>query len=109
VIDDLQFYSVELDATQVAGLFADPGSTAFDSGAGAPFAVTAIEVDAAIGDVTLTWNSQAGKTYLVEYFDEPGPWRDGPDSIPSQGQSTTATVSGNLGIDDRLFRVVEEN
>ncbi len=82
--------------------------------AGAPtdFAITAVS-RAGDGSVTLTWNSEDGAQYGVDFSTaltpegEPGGWQELTDSVASQGASTTFvdTVAGPAGAPTLLYRV----
>jgi len=75
-----------------------------------PFAITSVVPDPATGNVELTWNSKAGRTYIVRVSDDltgdPLTWTDLDDGIASEGETTSFTDI-NAG-PSRRFYVVEE-
>lgn len=76
-----------------------------------PFEIVDIQVDADSGQVTLTWNSRRGKTYVVEYadsLDADGIWLEFDDSVPSTGLTTHRVVDGPAPLPAvRFYRVRE--
>ena len=65
-------------------------------------------IDTRTGNVQLTWNSKAGRTYIVRYFDsldeDPQNWIELDDGVASEGDFTDFGPTP-----DRRFYVVEEN
>lgn len=109
LLDDIQIYSIEINAAQVNTMFRAPGLTASDV---APeLRITDISYDMDAGSVTLTWDSLPGQFYHLEGTttlqpegDEPN-WQELEDSIESQGISTTFTFSGVSG-PQNFFRIL---
>ena len=44
------------------------------------------------GDVTLTWESQSGRTYVLDYSENLVDWNEFDDGVPSGGVSTSYTI-----------------
>ncbi len=109
LLDDLQIYAIELDAAQVANMFAVPGATAL-SGAPPSLAFSDVAYDAGAGQLTMTWNSLPGKLYLLEDTTDYEEWEEIDDSIESEGLSTSYTLGGvDPGSEpERGFRIREQ-
>ena len=62
------------------------------------------------GSVTLTWNSRAGRSYIIDASPDLQTWLELNDSHPSQGDTTEFTESaGDVGgTTTRYYRVTEE-
>ncbi|MEZ5323950.1 MAG: LamG-like jellyroll fold domain-containing protein [Verrucomicrobiales bacterium] len=109
-IDDVQIYSIELSEEQVAAMFATPGATAFDAPPPSQeeFAITSVKaVD--VANVAVTWNSQPGKTYLLESSADLQEWGEVSDGVASGGESTSfVDTDAPAGTTVRYYRVTEE-
>ncbi len=60
------------------------------------------------GEVSLTWNSQADKTYAVDFSEDLATWREIQRDIPSAGSSTSTSDSSNTSLLDGYYRVREQ-
>lgn len=76
-----------------------------------PFAITSVVRDTSNGNVELTWNSKADRSYTVRFFDsldeDPQNWFEADDGVPSGGETTTYTIFGPSP--ERRFYIVVEN
>ena len=109
-IDDVQVYDSALNATQIASLFATPGSIAPPAEEAAGFQITDVEYDSETGMVTLTWVSLPGRTYAIHYSEDLIDFTGEVDaSLDSQGSTTTLTFPRPNGITHRAFFQVTEN
>lgn len=71
--------------------------------------VTNVEVDAAGGAVTLTWNSRPNRTYLIQSTQNLTSWDEVTDGHASDGDSTSYTdETGFPESGYRYYRVMEE-
>ena len=88
-MDDLQFYSAELTHEQVAEMYANPGSVAFDDG-GAPLQPGDADIDLDFDQLDLVLVQQAAK-YLTG---QPATWGEG-DWDGAPGGSVGAPPTGD--------------
>ncbi|HUG60474.1 MAG TPA: LamG-like jellyroll fold domain-containing protein, partial [Methylomirabilota bacterium] len=107
-IDDVALWKIILTPDAIADLAA--GTSPLDL-AGPPFRITDILRDAGTGDVTLTWNSKPGRTYVVRFshdlLGDPRNWADLTDSFTATGNSSSYTDNGAAGTPVRFY-VIEE-
>lgn len=109
-LDDLRFYDEALDAAAIAELATPPDPVPVR-----PLIIT--EITPTESTVTLTWNSKADADYAIFYTaDLATPrefWSEATDSVPSDGEETTHTLSGfelpELPLPAALFFIVVEN
>ena len=108
-LDDFQMYNTELTPDQIAQMYLDPGSIA-SFVPPPPFEIISIVHDEAAGSVTLTWNSEAGKSYGIDSSTDltPSQWQEVTDSWESQGNETSFTQTGIEPSTNRLFYRVRE-
>jgi hypothetical protein len=105
LVDDVSLWKGVLTPAEIAQLAA--GASPGDLTGGA-LEITSITREAN-GDVTLTWNSSPNVSYSVDANQGlDGKWAEVSSNIPSQGSSTTFTLSGGVpGLDpateSRLF------
>jgi|GEM_PF-2259448 len=80
-------------------------------GPAASFAITAMTLDPALGQVTLTWQSQPGRTYRIKASATLGLWPTVIEtSIPAAaGSATTSRTFGPVTLPGPTFYRVEEN
>ncbi|MGK0185373.1 MAG: lysophospholipase L1-like esterase [Verrucomicrobiales bacterium] len=85
------------------------GAIRLVAGPPSPFKVTSFDVSEKDGgsEVTLTWNSRAERTYVVQTADDPNEWTDLQFSIPTGGTTTTQTIEIPAGVDGRYIRIRE--
>jgi hypothetical protein len=103
-IDELHIYDEALDATAVEALFL---------GSGLPdFTITSIRYAADSNQITLTWDSQPGESYVVRFsrdlIDWGGDLNDGVDATADSDQTTMNfdLEDANLtGVEEIFFRV----
>ncbi len=105
LMDDVQVYSVEIDAAQVATMFAAPGSTALERIA--DFRITSIDYDQSLGIVRLVWNSLPRKFYILEASSTLEEWFEVVDSIESGGFTTQYEIE-NPDPAPAFYRIIEE-
>lgn len=105
LMDDLQIYSIELSGADIAGMFSQPGKTAFNLET-LDYRITNVLYDAGTGSVTLTWNSAAGAVYSVQQSTFTSGFTDvpGQTGIASGGVSTTAVFTAPAG-SRRFFQI----
>jgi Concanavalin A-like lectin/glucanases superfamily len=105
LIDDLQIYSVELDAGQISGIYSQPGKNAFNLEM-LEYKITAFTYNPATGAVNLTWNSVPGAVYSVQSSTTTSGFTNVPGAtgIASGGMSTSASLTGVTG--DRRFYII---
>ena len=48
------------------------------------------------GDISLTWTSRDNTVYSLDYSEDLGVWLNYDDAVPSDGSTTSITLSGNL-------------
>jgi hypothetical protein len=97
ILDEVAIYNHPLTADRVA-LHYEASITEGGPvipGGGSEFAVTEIMFDAVSKDLTLTWNSTANATYVVEISTDLETWLEAIDSIASAGESTS--IAENIG------------
>lgn len=107
-MDDLQIYSVELTPDQVAGMYHQPGKTAFDlTQVIVPFDITNVAYDASGGTITLTWSSELNATYLVQQSGTLSGWTTVPglEGVAGAGGTTTAVINGVSPGGKNYFRI----
>ena len=106
LMDDMQIYSVELTADQVAAMFAAPGTLA-SFGDTPDFEVTDIDVNGNVA--TLTWNSRLNRSYIIEVSKDFEEWMEIADGVESEGSSTSYTTPDDvLDGEENYFRIREE-
>ena len=105
ILDDLQIYSVELSSGQIAGIYGQPGKTAFNLEM-LDYRITSVQYNPGTGTVTLTWNSSAGATYSVQESTTVSGFTNvsGQSSIPSGGVTTNTTFTATAG-PRRFFQI----
>ena len=85
-IDDVRIYDEALSVEEILALItAEPVPPEFSE----------IAVNAA-GDVTLTWDSTPGATYIFNFSNDLVNWNELNDSVPSGGSSTTLTLPNDV-------------
>ena len=86
-----------------------PTAEGFEAPSAIGFQITGTEV-AENGDVTITWDSRAGRSYTIEASGDLEVWLELTDGHPSQGDSTSFTEdNGEIGdATVRYYRVREE-
>lgn len=107
-MDDLQIYSVELTPEQVAGMYQQPGKTAFDlTHVIVLFDITNVAYDSSAGTITLTWSSELNVTYLVQQSDTLSGWTTVPglNAVAGAGATTTAVINGVTPGGKKFFRI----
>ena len=109
-IDDVQVYDEALNASQIASLFATPGSVAPPAADVAALQITEVLYDEDTNLVSLTWVSQPGCTYAIRYSKDLVDFIGEVDvDLDSEGTSTTLTFPRPDDITDRAFFQVVEN
>ena len=105
MMDDLQIYSVELTPEQIAGIYSQPGRTAFNLET-LNYRITAIQYNPGTGAVTLSWNSTAGAVYSVQESTTTSGFTNvpGQTGIASGGVTTSATFTATAG-PRRFFQI----
>ena len=105
LVDDLQIYSVELTPGTIAGMFSQPGKTAFNLET-LDYRITSVQYNPATGAVTLTWSSSAGAIYSVQQSSTTSGFTDvpGQTGIASGGVTTTASFTAAAG-PRRFFQI----
>ena len=105
LVDDLQLYSVELTPADIAGMFSQPGKTAFNL-VTLDYRITAVQYNPATGSVTLSWNSVPGASYSVQQSTITSGFTDvpGQTGIVATGVSTTTTFTA-AGGPRRFFQI----
>ncbi len=102
MIDDLRLYMAPLSAEQVMAL-------ASGAGGGLEFTITGISRSADGSEVTITWNSQPGRFYRVQFSSDLTNWSEITDGATSA--STTATFTDTLfaplNLSGGSYRVLE--
>ena len=77
-------------------------------GTGIPFAITSIEHDSEAGTATVTWTSNPGIAYAIEYADDLEAWIELDDGIEGEAGTTSFTDSSiPQGAAERYYRVRE--
>ncbi|MES2709471.1 MAG: LamG-like jellyroll fold domain-containing protein [Verrucomicrobiota bacterium] len=107
-LDDLQIYSVELTPEQVAGMYQQPGKTAFNlENVTVPFDITGIVYNATAGTITISWSSQTGAVYQVLQSSTLSGFTPVPTltNIPSAGATTTAVITGVTPGGKNFYRI----
>ena len=104
-MDDLQIYNLELTPAQIAGIYSQPGKTAFEL-VSLDYRITSVQYNQATGAVTLTWNSAAGAIYAVQQSTTTSGFTDvaGQTGIPAGGVMTTTTFTAGAG-PRRFFQI----
>jgi hypothetical protein len=78
-------------------------------GPAVPLEFTDVRFNRALYQVTLTWTSRPGRTYLLEFTTDFAAWFTVEDSIPSGGDLTTFVDDTIIpGTPRRMYRVEEE-
>ncbi len=110
-IDEVSLWRGALSEDQIAGLAAATTSLLGPPPAGDDFAITVVTRDPGSGAIALTWESQTGVNYTIEYSTTLAPsWTTVPGTIPGQAGTTTHEVSEGLPAGGTLFlRVRREN
>lgn len=105
LVDDLQVYSVELTPSDIAGMFSQPGKTAFNLET-LDYRITAVQYNPGTGSVMLSWNSVPGATYSVQQSTTTSGFTDvpGQTGIVATGVSTTTTFTAAAG-PRRFFQI----
>lgn len=109
IADSTGVLEIVIDQT-VAGQHAGvAGVVVLEGGAGAPFEFTAIEYDATNRNVSLTWSSSPGRSYIVDKSTDFETWLEINDNVQSQGDLTTF-VDDEIAAEDtiRYYRVHED-
>lgn len=102
LMDDFRLYATGLSDEDIAAIAAGEG------GGTAAFAITAFErvrTDDA-QSVTITWVSQPGRVYSIDFSDDLDEWRELTDSLVSAGKETSYTdtsLTPDVGL--RYYRV----
>ena len=100
LVEEARIYNAALSDAQIRELSLEPPAI---------FQVTDANVDAATGELTITWTSRTGKTYTVETSLDLKQWIEVTDGFPSEGELTTMTLP-EAPLDSPQFyvRVMEE-
>ena len=104
--DEFRVYNGLLNEAAVQANFtAGPNSPPGGTPTPTNFRIVAVTRDAATGAVTLTWNSEPGKTYSVEQSTNFATWTPASANIPSGGATTSTTVTPPAGTLAIYYRV----
>ena len=79
------------EATVQANLAAGPESPPTSTPSN--FAITTVTRNPTTGVITLVWNSEPAKNYVIQHSSTLAGWDDLPGTVPSGGTTTTAVVT----------------
>lgn len=105
-IDDFAIFSNALTPEQVAALAEGTNPPDLITPP-VPFVITELIHDPATGQNSLTWNSRPNKTYAVDFGTDLDGWAELTDSVDSQGEQTSFSYTGAVGLPRQFFRVRE--
>jgi len=110
VLDDVAMWDRALTPEEVKTVFTS-GPFSVEK-PGAPFAITALDRSAATNEISLTWNSREGETYIVKYSTDLVNWEldleDGIEAEPGGSTSQTLDLTEVGKLETLYFRIEKE-
>ena len=105
-LSGVDFTSGTINLEKGLGIYTEqlPVIASIDLGGGLGFAITNAVYDGT--NVTLTWRSRAGVSYVLQASADLGVWFEVEDSIPSEGTETTYTDIPGAETDVLYYRVI---